>query len=106
MKFLIRASYPNFYMKSLFAKEGREPFDFDNESPDNPLAGNKPGTVIYYDERGERREYPPRWYDMYLLLRLSGEEQERYLKMMNAARHSVASVSIMWPQTLCMRANT
>lgn len=82
MKFLIRASYPNFYMKSLFAQKGRDVFDFDNESPDNPLPGNKPGTVIYYDEMGEKREYPPRWYDMYLLLRLSGEEQERYLKML------------------------
>ena len=82
MNFLIRANYPNFYMKSLFAREGRAPFDFDNESPDNPLPGNKPGTVIYIDERGVKREYPPRWYDMYLLLRKSGDDQEHYLKML------------------------
>ena len=82
MKFLIRASYPNFYMKSLFAREGKAPFDFDNESPDNPLPGNKPGTVIYVDEKGVKREFPPRWYDMYLLLRLTGEEQEHYLQML------------------------
>ncbi len=82
MKFLIRASYPNYYMTSLFAREGRNPFDYDNESPDNPLPGNKPGTVIYEDERGERREYPPRWYDMYYLLKHTGSVQERYLTML------------------------
>ena len=82
MKFLIRASYPNYYMTTLYAREGRAPFDFDNESPNNPLPGNKPGTVIYEDEAGKRREYPPRWYDMYYLLKHSGVTQERYLKML------------------------
>ena len=82
MKFLIRASYPNFYMTSLFAREGRRPFDFDNESPENRLAGNKPGTVIYTNEEDETREFPPRWYDMYYLLKQQGEEKERYLKML------------------------
>ena len=82
MKFLIRASYPNYYMTSLFAREGCTPFDFDNESPDNPLAGNKPGTVIYEDDNGRQHEYPPRWYDMYYLLKHSGSQQERYLKLL------------------------
>lgn len=82
MQFLIRASYPNFYMVDLFAREGRAPFDCDNESPDNQLAGNKPGTVIYTDERGVSHEYPPRWYDMYYLLKAKGSDQEHYLKML------------------------
>ena len=82
MKFLIRASYPNFYMTSLFAREGRKWFDCDNESPENRLAGNKPGTVIYSDEEGATREFPPRWYDMYYLLKQQGDEKERYLRML------------------------
>ena len=43
----IRASYPNFYMVNLYAREGREIFNHDNEDPLNQLEGNKPGTVIY-----------------------------------------------------------
>ena len=82
MKFLIRASYPNYYMTRLFAREGQKPFNFDNEAPDNPLPGNKPGTVIYLDEQGEKREFPPRWYDMYRLLKLRGEKKEEYLQML------------------------
>lgn len=82
MKFLIRASYPNFYMTSLFAREGRKWFDCDNESPENRLAGNKPGTVIYSDEEGATREFPPRWYDMYYLLKQQGDEKESYLRML------------------------
>ena len=48
--FRIRASYPNYYMVNLYAKEGREIFNHDNEDPDNKLEGNKPGTVIYHQD--------------------------------------------------------
>ncbi len=82
--FRIRASYPNYYMVNLYAKEGREIFNHDNEDPDNKLEGNKPGTVIYHPagEPESVRELPPRWYDMYRLLRLSGRERKRYLEML------------------------
>ena len=70
----IRASYPNFYMVNLYAREGREIFNHDNEDPLNQLEGNKPGTVIYRlegDSIDTVHEFPPRWYDMYCLLKLS-----------------------------------
>lgn len=82
--FRIRASYPNYYMVNLYAREGREIFNHDNEDPGNKLEGNKPGTVIYTpaDKPDGARELPPRWYDMYRLLRLSGRERKRYLEML------------------------
>lgn len=82
--FRIRASYPNYYMVNLYAREGREIFNHDNEDPGNKLEGNKPGTVIYTpaDKPDSARELPPRWYDMYRLLRLSGRERKRYLEML------------------------
>ena len=46
-RFRIRASYPNYFMVQLYAREGREIFNHDSEDPANRLEGNKPGTVIY-----------------------------------------------------------
>ena len=83
--FRIRASYPNYYMVNLYAHEGREIFNHDSEDPANQLEGNKPGTVMYQvegDPTDVTRELPPRWYDMYRLLRLSGVAKRRYLEML------------------------
>ena len=81
----IRASYPNYFMVRLYAHEGREIFNHDSEDPANQLEGNKPGTVIYRlesDERDATHEFPPRWYDMYCMLKLHGDEQRRYLGLL------------------------
>lgn len=89
--FRIRASYPNYYMVNLYAKEGMEIFNHDSEDPDNKLEGNKPGTVIYHlegDDKDTEREFPPRWYDMYRLLRLSGKEKKHFLEMLLEERES------------------
>ena len=85
-RFRIRASYPNFYMVTLYAREGREIFDHDSEDPANQLEGNKPGTVIYWLEGSEEtvHEFPPRWYDMYQLLKLRDSEQKQFLEMLLA----------------------
>ena len=85
-RFRIRASYPNFYMVTLYAREGREIFDHDSEDPANQLEGNKPGTVIYRLEGSEEtvHEFPPRWYDMYQLLKLRDSEQKQVLEMLLA----------------------
>ncbi len=83
--FRIRASYPNYFMVQLYAREGREIFNHDSEDPVNRLEGNKPGTVIYRldgEPRGTAHEFPPRWYDMYRLLKLHGVEQLHYLEML------------------------
>ncbi len=82
-EFLIRASYPNYYMVTLFAKKGHEIFEHDTDAPDNPLEGNKPGTVIYTLEGvGGRFEFPPRWYDMFYLLKCHAEERKEYLNLL------------------------
>ena len=82
--FRIRASYPDYFMVNLYAREGREIFNHDSEDPDNQLEGNKPGTVIYRLEGEEDtpREFPPRWYDMYRLLRTSATERKHYLELL------------------------
>lgn len=81
--FRIRASYPNYFMVNLYAREGREIFNHDSEDPANRLEGNKPGTVIYRLEGSdELHEFPPRWYDMYRLLRLPVRERKHYLEML------------------------
>ncbi len=92
-RFRIRASYPNFYMVTLFAREGREIFDHDSEDPANLLEGNKPGTVIYRLEGSEEsvHEFPPRWYDMYQLLKLRDGEQKQFLEMLLAERDGLLS---------------
>ena len=83
--FLIRASYPNYFMVKKYAEMGREIFNRNIEDKENLLKGNKPGTVIYQLE-GEapdvRHEFPPRWYDMYYLMRGRGESQRHYLEML------------------------
>ena len=81
----IRASYPNFFMVNLYAHQGREIFNHDSEDPLNQLEGNKPGTVIYRlegDSIDTLREFPPRWYDMYCLLKLSVDERRHFLEML------------------------
>ncbi|MBP3763589.1 MAG: hypothetical protein J6I49_06920 [Bacteroidales bacterium] len=81
----IRASYPNYYMVNLYAHCGRETFNHDSEDPANPLEGNKPGTVIYRlegDAPKTHREFPPRWYDMYRLLKLHNEERKDFLELL------------------------
>ena len=82
--FRIRASYPNYYMVNLYAKEGMEIFNHDSEDPENRLEGNKPGTVIYRlaGKEDSLKEFPPRWYDMYQLLKLRGEEQRQFLELL------------------------
>ena len=82
--FRIRASYPNYYMVNLYAKEGMEIFNHDSEDPENQLEGNKPGTVIYRLKGDEEnvQEFPPRWYDMYQLLKLRGDEQRQFLELL------------------------
>lgn len=80
--FRIRASYPNYYMVNLFADKGEEIFNHDSGDPDNLLEGNKPGTVIYQTTDGERHEYPPRWYDMFHLLKEQQENKRSFLEKM------------------------
>lgn len=94
--FRIRASYPNYYMVKLYAEHGKEIFDFDNEDPGNKLEGNKPGTIIYTLDDDSQHEFPPRWYDMYYLLRLKNDEQKKHLEMLleerfGEARHNTGS---------------
>ncbi|MCR5445640.1 MAG: hypothetical protein K6E96_08210 [Bacteroidales bacterium] len=83
--FRFRASYPNYYMVNLYAREGREIFNHDSEDPANQLEGNKPGTVIYRlegDSKENLYELPPRWYDMYTMLRSGEEERRHYIEML------------------------
>lgn len=89
--FRIRASYPNYFMVCLYAREGREIFNHDSEDPTNRLEGNKPGTVIYRlegDADGTTREFPPRWYDMYRMLKLGTSDCKRYLEMLLEERET------------------
>ena len=73
-------------MVNLYARMGREPFNHDSEDPANQLEGNKPGTVIYHlsDDAPDTppHEFPPRWYDMYCLLKRRDKEQTALLEML------------------------
>ena len=80
--FLIRASYPNYFMVKKYADLGREIFNKNIEDKDNQLKGNKPGTVIYNLDDGSQHEFPPRWYDMYYLLRQHGDDRRRHLELL------------------------
>ena len=92
MEIIIRASYPNYYMVRRFAEQGPEVFNCDVDDANNTLEGNKPGTVIYrYEEGGERHEFPPRWYDMYILLQTRGDEKEHYLHLLLAEHAGTAT---------------
>ena len=89
--FIIRASYPNYYMVNKYAEMGRDIFNRNIEDKDNVLKGNKPGTVIYSLTGDDtRHEFPPRWYDMYYLMRVRGEEQRRFLEMLLRERFGEA----------------
>ena len=86
--FIIRASYPNYFMVKKYADEGREIFNRNVDDKDNRLQGNKPGTVIYKLQGDERRhEFPPRWYDMYYLMRQRGAKQREFLEMLLLERY-------------------
>lgn len=82
MNILIRASYPNYYMVRLYAEQGREIFNKDNDDVENKLEGNKPGTVVYTNENGKEKEFPPRWYDMFYLLKQKDKEREDYFTLL------------------------
>ena len=92
MEIHIRASYPNYHMVCRYANLGPEVFNRDVDDVNNTLEGNKPGTVIYsYQPGGERHEFPPRWYDMYKLLKTKGKEQEDYLRLILAEHDHTAT---------------
>lgn len=79
---LIRASYPNYHMVRRYAQCGPEVFNCDVDDVRNTLEGNKPGTVIYSIRGGARLEFPPRWYDMYKLLKSKDEAKEPFLRLL------------------------
>ena len=92
MEILIRASYPNYHMVRCYAQEGPEVFNRNVDDANNTLEGNKPGTVIYsYDKGGEWHEFPPRWYDMYLLLKADDDEREQLLRLLLAEHDGTAT---------------
>lgn len=92
MKILIRASYPNYQMIQRYAECGPEVFNRDVDDLDNVLEGNKPGTVIYcLDGESEMHEFPPRWYDMFRLLRIRNEEKKTYMRLLLAERDGTAT---------------
>ena len=79
----IRASYPNYYMVCKYAHEGMEVFNSNVGDEGNQLQGNKPGTVLYQVEGDETvYELPPRWYDMYHLMRCHGEDKKHFLSFL------------------------
>ncbi len=92
MKILIRASYPNYHMVRRYALQGPDVFNCDVDDAGNTLEGNKPGTVIYsYDGDDTKHELPPRWYDMYLLLKTRDSQKEQFLRLLIAEREGTAT---------------
>ena len=92
MEIEIRASYPNYPMMCRYARQGPEVFNCNVDDENNTLEGNKPGTVIYsYEEGGEKHEFPPRWYDMYKLLKSNDDEKEAYLRLLLAEHDGTAT---------------
>lgn len=90
MNILVRASYPNYHMVRRYAFQGPEVFNCNVDDVDNTLEGNKPGTVIYsFDGDDTKYEFPPRWYDMYLLLKSRGSKKEELLRLLLAERDGV-----------------
>jgi len=84
IKFRIRANYPNYFMVKKYAEEGRTIFNRNVDDKENQLRGNKPGTIRYLldgDIEGKSpvREFPPRWYDMYYLMKIHDDKQEQYI---------------------------
>lgn len=77
-KFLIRASYPNYFMVKLYADCGRDIFEKQNERE-----GNKPGTVIYTLEGDDtKHEIAPRWYDIFYLLKNNKDKSRHFLSLL------------------------
>ena len=92
MKILIRASYPNYQMIRRYAECGPEVFNWNVDDLNNVLEGNKPGTVIYsFDGESQQHEFPPRWYDMFMLLRTRGEGKELFLRLLLAEKEGTAT---------------
>ena len=92
MEIEIRASYPNYHMVRRYALQGPEVFNRDVDDVENTLEGNKPGTVVYsYTPGGEQHEFPPRWYDMFLLLKTRGQEKECFLRLLLAEHEGTAT---------------
>lgn len=92
MEIEIRASYPNYHMVRRYALQGPEVFNRDVDDVENTLEGNKPGTVVYsYTPGGKQHEFPPRWYDMYLLLKARGQEKECFLRLLLAEHEGTAT---------------
>lgn len=92
MKILIRASYPNYQMIRRYAECGPEVFNRNVDDRNNVLEGNKPGTVIYsLEEDGPQHEFPPRWYDMFLLLKSNGRQKEEFLRLLLAEHDGSAT---------------
>lgn len=89
---LIRASYQNYQMLYRYSQCGPEVFNCDVDDVNNTLEGNKPGTVIYqFDGDDTKHEFPPRWYDMYQLLKTRGEHREQYLRLLLAEHDGTAT---------------
>lgn len=92
MKIQIRASYPNYHMMCRYAQCGPEIFNCNVDDVNNTLEGNKPGTVIYSeDDENQSHEFPPRWYDMYYLLKSRGDDKEQYLRLLLAEHDGKAT---------------
>ncbi len=92
MKILIRASYPNYQMIRRYAESGPDVFNWNVDDLNNVLEGNKPGTVIYsFDGETQQHEFPPRWYDMFLLLRMNAEGKEQFLRLLLAEKEGSAT---------------
>ena len=92
MKILIRASFPNYHMVCRYAQCGPEVFNCDVDDANNTLEGNKPGTVVYsFDGEEESHEFPPRWYDMYFLLKTPENQREGYVRLLLAEHDGTAT---------------
>lgn len=77
-KYIIRASYPNYFMVKLYVEQGRRIFEKAYERE-----GNKPGTVIYHLEGDDKAyEIPPKWYDIYYLLTNSYQKGKVFLSFL------------------------
>ena len=88
----IRASYPNYHMVCRYVECGPEVFNCDVDDVRNTLEGNKPGTVIFdLDDGSGSREFPPRWYDMYLLLKTQPDRKKELLRLMVDEHDGTAS---------------
>lgn len=93
----IRASYPNYYMICKFAHEGETVFNRNVGDVENKLLGNKPGTVLYQVENDATiYEIPPRWYDMYHLMRCHGDDKKNFLSQLIMNSRAEEGIQMGW----------